>query len=201
MAEKIPRKGERTRSSILEAAYGLFIEQGYHATSMRQIAERSGLALGGIYNHFSGKEAIFAEIIIDRHPYKQILPLLMNAPGDDVEQFVWNAARTMVEGLGRRSDFFKLMFIEVVEFNGRNMPRLMEVVIPQVLPLIQRFSKDSVRPIPPFILFRVFIGLFFSYYITELFIANTPIAASQKEALDHFVAIFLRGILNNEERP
>ncbi|MGQ9833477.1 MAG: TetR/AcrR family transcriptional regulator, partial [Candidatus Villigracilaceae bacterium] len=68
-------KGERTRQAVMEAAYDLFLEQGYAATSMRQIAERAGLALGGIYNHFSGKEAIFGELILDRHPYHQILPI------------------------------------------------------------------------------------------------------------------------------
>ena len=52
MDEETLSKGERTRQSILQAAYELFLEQGYAATSMRQIAERAGLALGGIYNHF-----------------------------------------------------------------------------------------------------------------------------------------------------
>ena len=41
-------KGEVTRLAVEDAAMGLFLEQGYHATSMRQIAERAGLALGGI---------------------------------------------------------------------------------------------------------------------------------------------------------
>jgi AcrR family transcriptional regulator len=59
-AAATPRsKGEQTRHSILSAAYSLIIRQGYAATSMRQIAEKSGLALGGIYNHFSSKEEVF----------------------------------------------------------------------------------------------------------------------------------------------
>ena len=45
-------KGEHTRGSIINAAHSLFANQGYAATSMRQIAEEAGLALGGIYNHF-----------------------------------------------------------------------------------------------------------------------------------------------------
>jgi DNA-binding transcriptional regulator YbjK len=35
-------KSERTRQAILDAAYNLIIEQGYAATSMRQIAEAPG---------------------------------------------------------------------------------------------------------------------------------------------------------------
>jgi AcrR family transcriptional regulator len=190
-------KGERTRQGIMEAAYELFLTQGYAATSMRQIAERAGLALGGIYNHFSGKEAIFSELILDRHPYRQILPIMLNTPAEDPETFIRTAAQTMVAELGRRPDFIKLMLIEIVEFNGRNMPTIIERVLPEVLPLIQKFGrrKGVLRDMPPFVFFRAFLGLFFSYYITELMIQGTPAALTQKHALDHFVEIFLHGIL------
>jgi AcrR family transcriptional regulator len=41
-------KGERTRRQVIQAAQRLFVERGYHGTSMRQIAQEAGLALGGI---------------------------------------------------------------------------------------------------------------------------------------------------------
>jgi len=194
-------KGERTRQTIIEAAYELFLEQGYAATSMRQIAEHTGLALGGIYNHFENKQAIFSELIIDRHPFHQVLPLLQAASGETVEEFVHNAARSMLDELGRRPDFIKLMFIELVEFEGRDFPEMFKVVFPQILPLIQRFqaSEGKMRPIPPFILFRAFLGLFFSFYMTEFLLAGTPAAVIQENALDHFVEIFLHGVMIDKE--
>ncbi|MEZ0396778.1 MAG: TetR/AcrR family transcriptional regulator [Anaerolineales bacterium] len=201
MDEPSLSKGERTRRAILEAAYALFIEQGYTATSMRQIAERTGLALGGIYNHFPNKAAIFSELILDRHPYRQVLPVLRDAPADDPETFVRAAAQAIIAELGRRPDFIKLMFIEIVEFNGRNMPKIMTHILPEVLPLIQRFNAQLglLRDIPPAILFRAFLGLFFSYYMTELMIAGTPFASTQPHALDHFVDIFLHGVLKSPD--
>jgi AcrR family transcriptional regulator len=192
-------KGERTRQSILQAAYVLFLEKGYAATSMREIAERIGLALGGIYNHFENKAAIFSQLMIERHPFHQVLPLLQAAPGDTVEEFVRNAARSMLDELGRRPDFIKLMFIELVEFNGRDYPEMFKVVFPQILPLIQRFQsgQKKVRSIPPYILFRAFVGLFFSFYITEFLLVGSPVVEAQENALDHFVEIFLHGIMTD----
>jgi AcrR family transcriptional regulator len=194
-------KGERTRQGIMEAAYELFLIQGYAATSMRQIAKRANLALGGIYNHFASKEAIFSELIMDRHPYRQILPIMLDTNTADPETFVRSAARTMVDELGKRPDFLKLMLIEIVEFNARNMPGIIERVLPEVLPLIQRFGEQQglLREIPPFIFFRAFLGLFFSYYITDLMVVGTPAALTQKDALDYFVEIFLHGILAEKE--
>jgi AcrR family transcriptional regulator len=199
MDDNLLTKGGRTRQAVLEAAYQLVLEQGYAATSMRQIAERSGLAPGSLYNHFDRKEAIFSELILDRHPYKQILPIMLKTPGDDMETFIRRAATTMVSELGRRPDFIKLMLIEMVEFNGRNMPKIIMEVLPQVLPMIEKFNFKLLRPMPPFIFFRAFLGLFFSYYMTELILANTPTITMSTNALDHFVDIFLFGVLANKE--
>ena len=201
MEEETLSKGERTRQSVLQAAYELFLEKGYAATSVREIAERTGLALGGIYNHFENKEAIFSELMIERHPFHQILPLLQSAPGDTVEEFVRNAARSMVAELGRRPDFIKFLLVELVEFKGRDLPTMFTVVYPQILPLIQRFqtNRKDLRPIPPVVLFRAFLGLFFSFYMTEFLLAGTPVAVLQENALDHFVDIFLHGVMNDKE--
>ena len=201
MNEDVLSKGERTRQCLLQAAYELFLEKGYAATSMREMAERTGLALGGIYNHFETKEAIFSELIIERHPFHQILPLLQDAPGDTVEEFVRNAARSMVAELGHRPDFIKFLFIELVEFDGRDLPRMFTVVYPQIQPLIQRFqdNRGDLRPISPIILFRSFLGLFFSFYMTEFLLAGTPVANLQQNALDHFVDIFLHGVMMDKE--
>jgi AcrR family transcriptional regulator len=199
MTDESITKGERTHRAILEAAYTLFLEQGYAATSMRQIAKRSSLALGSLYNHFDGKEAIFCELVLDRHPYKQILPIMLNTPGDDMETFIRKAATTMVNELGRRPEFIKLMLIEMVEFNGRNMPKIIMEVLPQVLPMIEKFNLKLLRPIPPFVFFRAFLGLFFSYYMTELILANTPAISMSANALDQFVEIFLHGVVATKE--
>ena len=92
MTQEKLTKGESTRLAIEDAALALFMEQGYHATSMRQIAERADLALGGIYNHFASKEDIFAAIIVDKHPYRKVLPIVLAAQGETVEEFFRNAA-------------------------------------------------------------------------------------------------------------
>lgn len=195
-------KGERTRQTVIDAAHQLFVEQGYAATSMRQIAEKAGLALGGIYNHFPTKESIFSEVILAYHPFHQILPLLKDAPGDTFEAFVRNAAKGMVAELGRRPDFVKLLFVELVEFEGKNMPNMYKSIFPQVLPLVNRFTnrKGELRGLNPFVLFRSFLGLFFSFFMTELLLKDTPVALFQKGSLNDFVEIYLHGVLAEKEK-
>ena len=141
MIEETLSKGERTRQAIEEAAYELFLEHGYSATSMRRIAERTGLALGGIYNHFPSKEEIFEAIILDKHPYKQILPVILSAPGRTLAEFVRNGDHALIGELGKRPDFIRLMFIEIVEFDSKHMPIFFEEIFPEFLPLVQRYRQ------------------------------------------------------------
>jgi AcrR family transcriptional regulator len=105
MTSDTPSRGEQTRSSILQAAHDLFVEQGYHGTSMRQVASRAGVALGGLYNHFPSKEAVFEAVFITYHPYHQVLPYIQQAQGATFEAVVHDAAARMVEVARGRPDF------------------------------------------------------------------------------------------------
>lgn len=194
-------KGEQTRQVILTAAYDLINQQGFAATSMRQIAQKSGIALGGIYNHFSSKEDVFRAIIEERHPFFQMIPILSAVPGTTIEEFVRNAAHTLVQELGRHPEFLNLMLVEIVEFKSHHVPVVFDKFIPMVMPIVQHIAglHGDLRPIPPFVLARAFLGMFFSYYITELLLGRAmPRELRQMNAMDHFVDIFLHGILSEE---
>ncbi len=192
------KKGDITRLAIEEAAFELFMDQGYHATSMRQIADKADLALGGIYNHFSSKEDIFAAIIIDKHPYKQILPLVLAAKGDTAEELIRNAAHALVTELGSRPELLKLIFIELVEFNGKHVSNIINEIAPKLFPMFEQVVRvrKNLRKIPPPILVRSFLGMFFSFYITELFIKDSIVAKLMpKNSFDLFVDIYLHGVI------
>jgi len=199
MSEESGSRGERTRSEILEAANRLFIDRGYHGTSMRQIAQQAGISLGAIYNHFSAKEDIFNAVFMEFNPYADILPLVNQAQGETLEEIIHDAAQRIVSGLGARTDFLNLMFIELVEFKGEHVPPLFQNVFPELMEFARRFLTDrpELRHIPAVILIRAFVGLFFSYTITEIIIAEQLPTEGRKGALDYFVDIYLHGILKD----
>ncbi len=57
------RKSEATRKRILDAAAILFGDQGYTATTLRQIAKRARIDAGSIYYYFASKEEILDEVM------------------------------------------------------------------------------------------------------------------------------------------
>ena len=57
------RKGELTRDRIIELAAPLFNQRGFAGCSMADIMEATGLEKGGLYRHFSSKEALAIEAL------------------------------------------------------------------------------------------------------------------------------------------
>lgn len=53
----------RRRELILQAAAGVFAEQGYHGASMTAIAAAAGIAPSVIYDHFSSKKDLHLELL------------------------------------------------------------------------------------------------------------------------------------------
>ena len=53
----------QTRELIRQAAASLFVDQGVAATTMRQVAERAGVAERTVYTAFATKTALFNEVI------------------------------------------------------------------------------------------------------------------------------------------
>lgn len=192
------KKGEVTRLAIEDAAISLFLEQGYHATSMRQIADRTGLALGGIYNHFTSKDEIFQGIIVDKHPYKQILPAILAAEGETVDEFFKNAATIVITELSKQPEFINLMFIELVEFKGKHGSLMLREIAPKVLPVFEKIvkSRKNLRVTNPAVLMRSFFGMIISYFVTEMIISDSVISKLMpKNTADLYTDIFLHGIL------
>ena len=192
------KKGEVTRLAVEDAALELFMEQGYHATSMRQIADKAGLALGGIYNHFKSKDEIFEALVVDKHPYRKVLPLIQGAEGETMEEFLGSATRIVINELTSQPYYIKLMLIEIAEFNGKHGAALIKEIAPNILPVFEKLAKTrkELRVTQPVTLMRSFIGMVLSYMITDIVISNSMFnKLMPKNILDAYVDIYMHGIL------
>ncbi|MER6506111.1 MULTISPECIES: helix-turn-helix domain-containing protein [unclassified Nonomuraea] len=72
---------EDTRARIQEIALKLFTEQGYEATSLREIAEELGVTKAALYYHFKTKEDIIGSLVDLRvAELQELLEWARNAP-------------------------------------------------------------------------------------------------------------------------
>jgi AcrR family transcriptional regulator len=117
-------KSERSRRAVLDAALQLFSQQGYRATSVRDIAEQARVSTGNLYHHFPDKEAIFQELIAEyreltrtpRYPFTRVLYATRNFP-ENLEQLGF-AAQDSVQQFRQ---YLALFYVDVIEFGGTHI--------------------------------------------------------------------------------
>ena len=55
-------RGRRRREAVLDAAGALFLDRGFHGTSIDDIGERAGISGPGVYRHFPSKDAVLSAV-------------------------------------------------------------------------------------------------------------------------------------------
>jgi AcrR family transcriptional regulator/DNA/RNA-binding domain of Phe-tRNA-synthetase-like protein len=60
---RLERRKARTESAILDAAERHFLERGYESGKVDAIAHDADVAVGSLYNHFGGKEALYRAVV------------------------------------------------------------------------------------------------------------------------------------------
>ena len=77
----VRRDGTKTRALAQQTALRLFTEQGYEATSLRQIADELGINKASLYYYFDSKEAIVHALVAERgDEAEQLLDWLRSQP-------------------------------------------------------------------------------------------------------------------------
>lgn len=84
----------RMRDDILDAAMRVFVDKGYHATSVSSVAEAAGLAKGTLYIYFKSKDAM-TKAIVDRHFAAVESQLTRGVPCDTLDAFLDELRETM----------------------------------------------------------------------------------------------------------
>jgi AcrR family transcriptional regulator len=55
-----------TRSRVLAAAGEVFAEEGFHAASLEEVADRAGYSIGAVYSNFRSKDDLFLSLMTNR---------------------------------------------------------------------------------------------------------------------------------------
>jgi len=122
---KTARPGE-----IIAAALDVFVERGYEAAKLQEVARRAGVTKGTLYLYFDSKEALFKAVVRET-----IVPVI--AQGEVLARSFTGSARELVERLVR--EYWRL----VGETALAGIPKLM-MAEAATFPELTRFYYDEV---------------------------------------------------------
>ncbi|GAC1332017.1 MAG: TetR/AcrR family transcriptional regulator [Mycobacteriales bacterium] len=105
---RVRMTSKQRREQLITVARGLFARRGYDATSIEEIAAKAGVSKPVVYEHFGGKEGIYA-VVVDRE-MSQLLERIEGAlSGGHPRELVEQAALALLDYIERESDGFRIL--------------------------------------------------------------------------------------------
>jgi AcrR family transcriptional regulator len=107
-ARRVRMTGAERREQLLDIGRTVFAEKGFEATSVEEIAAKAGVSKPVVYEHFGGKEGLYA-VVVDRE-MRQLMDMVTSAltaghPRELLEQ----AAFALLDYIETYTDGFRIL--------------------------------------------------------------------------------------------
>src|SRR5881409_2328494 len=95
--------GKERREQLLDISRALFAERGFDGTAVEEIASRAGVSKPVVYEHFGGKEGLYA-VVVDRE-VQHLLGMFSTAlSGDDAKTLLEQACLVLLTYVEEHGD-------------------------------------------------------------------------------------------------
>ncbi|MBN3853529.1 TetR/AcrR family transcriptional regulator [Paraburkholderia sp. Ac-20340] len=193
---RLSREASRlqTRTHLLAAAKRLFVERGFGATSLRDIASEAGYTQGAFYSNFASKEELFVELMRERSTTQVTdIARALSDPSASAEDILnaleiwaqtldaepeWSVLGVEFKLQGRRSPVFAAASEELLNAHRDGLAWC----ITQIFARMKKVPPES-----PAVLAASFMGLSQGLALQRTLLAEAPIG--------RMIMMFLRGLL------
>ena len=186
------------REQILLEAKHLFIEQGYHGLSMRQIAEAVGVSKAAIYYHFRDKEELFLAILeIYLDEIEAILDLVQ-AEGTTCRQQVSALVEAILSQPAEQRAVIRLASQEMSQLNAEARQAFNKTYHKKFIDKIQAILKAGVesgelKPIDTGVATWMLLGMMYPYFYP----AHSYDMPSPSDVAEQLLEIYLDGVYDH----
>ncbi|MBO0821369.1 MAG: TetR/AcrR family transcriptional regulator [Nocardiopsaceae bacterium] len=100
--------GKERRQQLLDIGRHLFAERGFEGTSIEEIAAQAGVSKPVVYEHFGGKEGLYA-VVVDREVERLLTTATGLLEGEHNEQKFEAAAVALLRYIDENADGFRIL--------------------------------------------------------------------------------------------
>ncbi len=100
--------GRERREQLVAVGRTLFAEKGFEATSIEEIAARAGVSKPVVYEHFGGKEGLYA-VVVDREMSDLLDRLTRALSAREPRELVEQAALALLTYIEEETDGFRIL--------------------------------------------------------------------------------------------
>lgn len=100
--------GPQRRQQLIEVGRGLFAERGFEGTSIEEIAQRAQVSKPVVYEHFGGKEGLYA-VVVDRE-METLLEMVTSSLSNNRSLYrIQQVALALLTYIEERPDGFQIL--------------------------------------------------------------------------------------------
>ncbi|WP_052069664.1 TetR/AcrR family transcriptional regulator [Streptacidiphilus albus] len=107
-AARVRMSGKQRREQLLDVGRALFAERGYEATSVEEIAAKAGVSKPVVYEHFGGKEGLYA-VVVDREMQLLMDMVTGSLTGGHPRELCEEAAFALLDYIETSTDGFRIL--------------------------------------------------------------------------------------------
>jgi AcrR family transcriptional regulator len=96
------------REQLLEIARALFAERGFEGASIEEIASRAGVSKPIVYEHFGGKEGLYA-VVVDREVRRLLEMMRASLTAGRPRELLEQATFALLDYIESSSDGFRIL--------------------------------------------------------------------------------------------
>jgi AcrR family transcriptional regulator len=100
--------GKERREQLLNIGRRLFAERGFEGTSIEEIAAQAGVSKPVVYEHFGGKEGLYA-VVVDREVERLLTTATQMLAGDHTREKFESAAIALLKYIEDNADGFRIL--------------------------------------------------------------------------------------------
>jgi AcrR family transcriptional regulator len=105
---RVRMTGKERRTQLLDVGRALFAEKGFDATSIEEIATRAGVTKPVVYEHFGGKEGLYA-VVVDREMERLLDGVTGALAGGNARELLEQAATAFLVYIEEQPDGFRIL--------------------------------------------------------------------------------------------
>ncbi|HUZ44862.1 MAG TPA: TetR/AcrR family transcriptional regulator [Acidimicrobiales bacterium] len=134
--------GTQRRAQLLDVGRSVFAERGYDGASIEDIADRAGVSKPVVYEHFGGKEGLYA-VVVDREMSRLLDSMVASLSGRHPRVLLEQAAMALLQYVEEHSDGFTILIREspVASTTG-NFVSLIHDVVDKLEPIVAGMLKS-----------------------------------------------------------
>ncbi|MBA3368561.1 MAG: TetR/AcrR family transcriptional regulator [Geodermatophilaceae bacterium] len=105
---RVRMTGAQRRQQLLDVGRALFAERGFEATSIEEIAARAKVSKPVVYEHFGGKEGLYA-VVVDREMQRLLGNFTSALQGENPRELLEQAAFVLLDYIEDETDGFRIL--------------------------------------------------------------------------------------------